>query len=84
MFLLNVYGAGNDSLLVPQEIELQDDQLVVTSEHSTEKFLRPDPSEVKTTGKYVVITTTTGKLVFLERSFDVPEDFQILKNWLKS
>jgi hypothetical protein len=31
-----------------------------------------------------VISTSTGKLVFLERSFDDPEDFQTLKNWLKN
>ena len=84
MFWLNVYGAGNESLLAPQEIELQDDQMVVTSEHSTEKFLKPDTMDVKATDEHVVITTSTGKLVFLERSFDVAEDFQTLKNWLKS
>ena len=42
MFWLNVYGAGNETLLAPQEIELLDDMMVVTSEHSTEKFLKPD------------------------------------------
>ena len=83
MFWLNVYGAANESLLAPQEIELQDDQMVVTSEHSTEKFLKPDTSDVKISDEHVVITTSTGKLVFLERSFDDPGDFRILKEWLK-
>jgi len=84
MFWLNVYGAGNVSLLAPQGIELQDDQMVVTSEHSTEKFLKPDASEVKAVDEYVVITTSTGKLVFLERSFENAEDFLLLKSWLMS
>ena len=84
MFWLNIYGAGNETLMAPQEIELQDDQMVVTSEYSTEKFLKPDTSDVKTTDDYVVITTSTGKLVFLERAFGNVEDYQILRNWLKS
>ena len=84
MFLLNVYGAANESLLAPQEIELQDDQMVITSEHVTEKFLKPDASDVKAANEHVVITTSTGKLVFLQRSFEVPGDFQILKDWLMS
>jgi hypothetical protein len=84
MFWLNVYGAGNETLLAPQKIELQDDQMVVTSEYSTEKFLKPDASDVRVSDEHLVITTSTGKLVFLERSFDVPEDFKTLENWLKS
>jgi hypothetical protein len=84
MFWINVYGAGNETLLAPQEIELQDDQIVVTSEHSTEKFLKPDAVDVRFTDEHLVISTSTGKLVFLERSFDDVEDFQTLKNWLKS
>ena len=83
MFWLNVYGAGNESLLAPQEIHLLDDMMVVTSEHSTEKFLKPDPLDVKVMDEYVVITTSTGKLVFLERCFDEPESYRILKDWLK-
>jgi hypothetical protein len=84
MFWLNVYGAGNQTLLSPQEIELQEDQMVVTSEYSTERFLKPDTMDVKATDDYFVITTSTGKLVFLERSFEDPKDFQILKSWLLS
>jgi hypothetical protein len=84
MFWLNVYGAGNETLLAPQEIELLDDMMVVTSEHSTEKFLKPDTLDVKATDEHVVITTSTGKLVFLERSFDEPESYRILKDWLMS
>jgi hypothetical protein len=83
MFWINVYGAGNVTLLAPQEIELQDDLMVVTSEHSTEKFLKPDASDVKVANEHVVITTSTGKLVFLERSFENAEDYLSLKNWLK-
>ncbi|MDT8367544.1 MAG: hypothetical protein RRA15_13870, partial [bacterium] len=66
------------------EIELQDDLMVVTSEHSTEKFLKPDTADVKVTNEHLVITTSTGKLVFLERSFEIPGDFEILKAWLMS
>lgn len=84
MFWLNVYGAGNQTLLAPQEIELQEDQMVVTSEHSTERFLKPDTVDVKATDDHVVITTSTGKLVFLERSFEVPGDYNVLRNWLMS
>jgi hypothetical protein len=84
MFWINVYGAGNETLLAPQEIELLDDVMVVTSEYSTEKFLKPDASDVRVSGEHLMITTSTGKLVFLERSFDDPEDFRTLKNWLKS
>jgi hypothetical protein len=84
MFWLNVYGAGNETLLAPQVIELLDDMMVVTSEHSTEKFLKPDTLDVKATDEHVVITTSTGKLVFLERSFDDPESYRILGDWLMS
>ncbi len=83
MFWLNVYGVGNETLLAPQEMELQDDLMVVTSEHSREEFLKPDTLDVKTTDEHLVITTITGKLVFLKRSFEDPEDFQTLKDWLK-
>ena len=82
MFWLNVYGAGNESLLAPQEIELLDDMMVVTSEHSTEKFLKPDLPDVKISSEHLVITTSTGKLVFLEGSFDGPGDFEALRSWL--
>ena len=84
MFWLNVYGAGNETLLAPQKIELQDDQMVVTSEYSTEKFLKPDASDVRVSDEHLVITTSTGKLVFLERSFEEPGDYNILRNWLMS
>jgi len=84
MYGVNVYGAGNDSLLVPQEIQLRDDQMVVTSEHSTEAFPRPDASDVKIKGSHLVITTGTGELVFLERSFGTPGDYAALKSWLMS
>jgi hypothetical protein len=84
MYWLHVYGAGNETLMAPQEIELLGDMMVVTSEHSEEKFLKPDPLDVKIDDEHVVISTSTGKLVFLERSFEVPGDYQILKDWLMS
>ena len=83
MFWLNVYGAGNETLLAPQEIKLLDDSMIVTSEHSREEFLKPDTSDVRATDENLVITTITGKLVFLKRSFEDPEDFQTLTSWLK-
>lgn len=84
MFWLNVYGPANETLLVPQEITLHDDRMVVSSEHGEEEFERPLPSDVKAGDKHLILTTETGKLVFLKRSFEAPEDFQTLKNWLKS
>ena len=84
MYLINVYGASNETLLASQVIELQDDSMVVTSEHSREEFLKPEPSDVKVHTDYLVITTTTGKLVFLKKSFDDPGSFMVLKNWLLS
>ena len=84
MFWLHVYGAGNETLLAPQAIELKDDMMVVTSEHSDERFLKPHPEDVLIFSDHLVITTSTGKLVFLERSFEAPEDYQILKSWLMS
>ena len=84
MYLINVYGASNETLLVPQVIELQDDSMVVTSEHSREEFLKPEPSDVKVYADYLVITMATGKLVFLKKSFEVPGDYAALKNWLTS
>ena len=84
MYWLNVYGAANETLLAPQQIELLEDEMVVTSEYSTERFLKPDPADVKTAGEHLVITTSTGRLVFLEGSFEVPGDYQMLKSWLLS
>lgn len=84
MYILHVYGAANESLLVPQEIDLHEDRLVITSEHSREEFTRPYPSEVKAAEKYVVIGTGKSSLVFLKRSFKKPEDYETLMNWLKT
>ncbi len=84
MYILNVYGAANESLLVPQEITLHEDRLVITSEQSREEFARPDPSEVKTGGRYLVVETFKCSLVFLKRSFKKPEDYETLMNWLKT
>ena len=82
MFLLHVYGASNQTLLVPQEIALSEDRMVVTSEHSREELMKPEAADVRVFGHHVVITTSSGKLVFLERSFDAPGDYQKLKSWL--
>ena len=73
-----------ERFLHPQEMELVDDMMVVTSEHSEEKFLKPDPLDVKVEDEHVVISTSTGKLVFLERAFDNAEDYRTLKSWLQS
>lgn len=84
MYLLNVYGSSNESFLVPQEITLHEDKMVVTSEHSTEEFTRPDQMDVKSAAKHLVIDMGKNSLVFLKRSFEVPGDFQVLKDWLMS
>lgn len=84
MYWLHVYGAANETLMAPQELELLDDMMVVTSEYSTEKFLKPDPLDVHVDDEHVVVSTSTGKLVFLEGSFEKAEDYLSLKGWLKS
>ena len=84
IFWLNIYGAGNETLMAPQEMELLNDMMVVTSEHSEEKFLKPDPLDVKVEDEHLVISTSTGKLVFLERAFEDAEDYRTLKSWLQS
>jgi hypothetical protein len=84
MYILNVYGAANETLLVPQEITLHEDRMVVNSEHSTEDFARPDPADVKAGDRHLVITMDSGSLVFLKRSFKTPGDFQVLKDWMIS
>jgi len=84
MYILNVYASGNESFFVPQEITLHDDRMVVTSENSTEEFHRPDPGDVKTAENHLAIAMGRNSLVFLKRSFESPEDYQILKEWLKN
>ncbi|UCF89552.1 MAG: hypothetical protein JSV70_04795 [bacterium] len=84
MYLLHVYGAANESLLSPQQIVLSDELMAVTSEYSREEFLKPDPSDVHVAQEYLVIATSTGRLVFLKRSFHDPQDYEELKNWLVS
>lgn len=84
MFILNVYASANESFLVPQEITLHDDRMVVASEHSTEEFTRPDPAEVKVGDRYIVIPMGRSSLVFLKNSFEKPKDFEILRDWLKN
>jgi hypothetical protein len=84
MYLLHVYGSPNESLLVPQEITLSEDRMVVTSEHSNEEFPRPDPAEVTAGDKHLVVDKGNNRLVFLKSSFEGPEDFQVLKDWLKN
>jgi hypothetical protein len=83
MFLLHVYGAANETFLVPQEIALHPDRMVVSSEHSTEEFPRPKPSDVKAAEKHLLIATDRTNLVFVKRSFGRPEDYGVLTAWLR-
>ena len=83
MFLLHVYGAVNETLLVPQRIRFQGERMLVVSEHGTEEFDRPDPSEVKVADSYLAVGKGKNSLVFVKRSFEKLEDFEVLKNWLK-
>ena len=83
MFLLHVYGAVNETLLVPQSIRLQEERMLVVSEHSTEEFDRPDPSDVTITEKYLAVAMGNTSLVFMKRSFANPEDFGELRKWLE-
>jgi hypothetical protein len=82
MFLLHVYGAGNETLLAPQQIRFQGNRLVVSSEYGTEEFDRPVPSDVKVTAKYLAVPMGKNSLVFLRRSFEKTDDFDVLKDWL--
>ena len=82
MILLHVFAGSNETLLVPQRIRLFEDRMLVTSEHSEEEFSRPDPSEVKTTARYLLIPMGKNSLVFMKGSFPDPGEFRILKNWL--
>ncbi|MDF1536700.1 MAG: hypothetical protein P1S46_09415 [bacterium] len=84
MFLLHTYGGNNETLLVPQEIQLFDDRMVVTSEHGTEEFARPEPGSVRPAGSHLLIDTGGGSLVFLKGSFVDPGDYEILRSWLLS
>ncbi len=83
MFLLHIYGGGNDTLLVPQVLTLYDDRMVVESEHSREEFERPNPGHVKAHGRHLVVDREEGeRLIFLRSSFENPEDFENLKEWI--
>jgi len=83
MFLLHVYGAVNETLLVPQRIRFQGERMLVVSEHGTEEFDRPDPSEVKVADRYLAVAMGKNSLVFVKRSFGKPGDFEVLRSWLK-
>lgn len=82
MILLHVFAGSNETLLVPQQVRLIKDRMFVSSEHSEEDFSRPDPSEVKTTDRYLLIPMGKNSLVFMKRSFPDPGEFEVLKNWL--
>ena len=83
MFLLHVYGGGNETLMVSQGISLYEDRMVVESEHSREEFARPLPEDVKVKKEHLVMTREDGgQLIFLHSSFPDPTDFETLRNWL--
>ncbi|UCG39105.1 MAG: hypothetical protein JSV00_02405 [bacterium] len=83
MYLLYAYGGANETLLAPQEIELRDGTMIVTSEHSREQFPRPEPEAVKVSGGFLVVSRgERDRLVFTRRSFEREEDFQALKGWM--
>ena len=85
MFLLHVYGAGNETLLVSQGLTLYEDRMVVESDHSREEFGRPQPEDVKVKDQYLIMTREDGGgLIFLRSSFPDLEDFYTLKNWMVS
>lgn len=82
MLLAYAYLAGNETLMVPQEIELRDNRMIVTSEHSREEFLRPPTAGVKAAGAYLVLERENGgSLIFLRSSFADEADFEALANW---
>ncbi len=85
MYLLHVYGGGNETLLVPQEISLFDDRMVVQSEHSREEFPKPGPREVKAAGNYLIFAREDGtRLIFIKGSFEDPGGFEELRRWAES
>ena len=85
MFLLHIFAGGNETLLVPQEISLYDDRLVVESEHSREEFPKPRPEEVKVSGNHLVLSREGGeRLIFSRRSFESEAGFEQLEKWMKN
>jgi hypothetical protein len=85
MLLAYVYSAGNSTLLVPQEMFLHNDRIVVSSEHGEEEFDRPEPADVSATvDRLLVNNPEVGKLVFLRSSFIDPAHYEKLKRWAAS
>ena len=82
MFLLHIYGAVNETLLVPQRIRFEGDRMMVFCEHGTEEFNRPDASDVTVTEGYTAVAMGKSSLVFMKRSFQYPGDFGVLTDWL--
>ncbi len=83
MFLLHVYAGSNLTLLVPQEITLHDDKMIVESEHSREEFDRPRSKDLKISDKFLEISWENGgNLIFTRKSFKESSDFEQLKSWL--
>ena len=81
LIFLHVFASSNETLLVPQKVRLFQDRMAVSSEHSEEEFVRPDPSAVKAVDRYLLIPMGKNSLVFMRRSFSDPEDFERLKKW---
>lgn len=85
MYLLYVYGGGNETLLVPQEISLFDDRMVVQSEYSREEFPKPRPQDVRSAGNSLILVRDDGtRLIFIRSSFEDPEGFEQVRKWAKS
>jgi hypothetical protein len=85
LYFLHVYLGRNESFLVQQQLSLFPDELVVESESSREVFPKPLFKDV-TEGKGYLILKRDDEtsLIFIERSFEEPGGFQLLKNWLRA
>ncbi len=84
LYLLHVYLGSNESFLVPQQLALFPDELVVESENSREVFPKPGFSDVTEGKGYLVLKRDDGtSLIFIERSFEKPGQYKELKNWMR-
>ncbi len=83
LYFLHVYLGSNESFLVQQQLSLFPDELLVESESSKEVFSKPAFKDV-TEGKGYLILKRDDEtsLIFIERSFEEPAQYQRLISWI--
>lgn len=84
-YFLHVYLGSNESFLVPQQLSLFPEELVVESESSREVFPRPGQRDITEGKGHLILKTNDGaNLIFIERSFNEPAQYQTLKDWVRN